>query len=661
MTRINARRATNPDARSQASNKVINRPGISLPFRSKLKLPVNMPPDQVEVFPPTKQPGNNMVINSEQMDEPVRSPLSPAACSSPKLPPTQAVLPCPSNGETKPPSKMVSKTVQQPIKKAVVSKRVTSASTCSPLLLTIPVPLTRSVPISSTRATVSRKAGKEPEPPVPVAAKRHTIKTSVVSTSPAGNKRTHGTIGGAQHPVIAEERAPKCSADARQLAPLQVRSSKFPGGMGEEQRAAYVANKIDKEEATHCLPKSTVVLTSPIPPSPQTPPIPSPEPSVVPTPLIPVESTSATETVAEQRANDVVSKDKTNVSKHSPEDSTPVPLSAHQTQTMPPCQDQDKASWPVKATPTRSSLRDIKIKKSKPLREDEGLYLSCMATYIRERMDRRSSAGDTFVPRARKDPPDKPLDSDARQYNQGIVSEHTMSVIARSQNDLATFAQPVSEPDSGLSSTSASPASPNNDLIVNKINCWPAPNSIHLPIVKTWEGEDEPLVEAARVRERSDEHFPKNSELVHRVPEDFRPPDAANVLQQWLGQEAISSEDSSIFLCSPESAVALAPLTPTLTLVDPPLAYSHLHTSLELEPRCKKPPDKEAGSGWLSYAVNGKTQPSTLGCSPLRWIAPMPSAIPPACKEWAETCRILNVELGWRAHCKPPNALDLVR
>ena len=52
--RINACQATNPDAHSQASNKVINSPGVSLPFWSKLKLPVNMPPDQVEVFPPTK-------------------------------------------------------------------------------------------------------------------------------------------------------------------------------------------------------------------------------------------------------------------------------------------------------------------------------------------------------------------------------------------------------------------------------------------------------------------------------------------------------------------------------------------------------------------------------------------------------------------------------
>ena len=233
--------------------------------------------------------------------------------------------------------------------------------------------------------------------------------------------------------------------------------------------------------------------------------------------------------------------------------------------------------------------------------------------------------------------------------------ERVYTAVSEDRESLLTPCSPQAKPYDPWASVA--PASPNNDLIVNKINCRPAPNSIRLPIVKTREGEDELLVEAARVHERSDERFPKNSELMHRVPEDFRPPDAANVLQQWLGQEAISSEDSSIFLCSLESTVALAPLA----LVDPPPVYSHLHTSLELEPRRKKPPDKEAGSGRLSYAINGKAQLSTLGCSPLHWIAPMPPAIPPACKEWAETCSILNVELGWRARCKPPNALDPVR
>ena len=553
-----------------------------------------------------------------------------------------------------------------------------------------------------------------------MAAKQRTVKTSVVSTSPAGNKRTHGTIGGAQHPVIAEERAPKRSADARQLAPLQVRSSKFPGGMGEERRAAYVTNKIDKEEATHCLPKSTVVLTSPIPPSLRTPPIPSPEPSVVPMPLIPVsppvlhrlfdESTSAVETVAEQRANDIVSKDKTNVSEHSPEDSMPIPLSAHQAQTMPPCQDQDKASLPVEVTPTRSSLRDIKVKKSKPSREDEGLYLSRVATYIHERMDRRSSASDTFIPRARKDPPDKPVETDARQIGQDIVSVNTTSVALHSPDNLATFELLIPESEPSPPSTSVSPASPNNDLISKEdqlivmqtrynnetykveiethecrrvlddvnggneasgtrlhkvknedvkplhsyagpVTHQPAPMDTSPPIVKTQGGEDE-LLEAAEV------HCPKDWELARRVPEHSEPHDTAINLCQWPSQEPISNEDLSVFLHSLEPTAALMLPMPAATQVSPPPARLLLWPRMELESQRRKPPDQEEGSRRLPYIVSERLQTSVIKHSPSHGTVLMLPNIPSTHQGWAETHCLPNVELAWRACSKPPDTLD---
>ena len=121
--------------------------------------------------------------------------------------------------------------------------------------------------------------------------------------------------------------------------------------MGEERHTAYVANETKAEKTTSCLPESVAVLTSTIPPSLQTPPIPSIEPLVVLTPLIP--------TTTEQRANDVVSRNKkTSASERLPEDSAtemlPIPPSAHQTQSTPAtpvqamslCQPQDKASLP---------------------------------------------------------------------------------------------------------------------------------------------------------------------------------------------------------------------------------------------------------------------------------------------------------------------------
>ena len=41
--------------------------------------------------------------------------------------------------------------------------------------------------------------------------------------------------------------------------------------------------------------------------------------------------------------------------------------------------------------------------------------------------------------------------------------------------------------------------------------------------------------------------------------------------------------------------------------------------------------------------------------SPIYGIAPTPFAVPPARQEWAETRLLLNVEIIWRTHRKPPN------
>ena len=166
----------------------------------------------------------------------------------------------------------------------------------------------------------------------------------------------------------------------------------------------------------------------------------------------------------------------------------------------------------------------------------------------------------------------------------------------------------MSEPDSGLSSTSVSPTSPNNDLIVNKINRRPAPNSVSLPIVKIREGEDKLLVEAA------EDCFPMDLEQAHRVLENFKPPDAVNVQFQWHGQEAISSEDTSVRLHSQEPKVALTPLMPTHTPVKTLPAHSHLRSRQELEFRLRwKPPDTGEDSSWHAYrAVNDRPQLSAI-------------------------------------------------
>ena len=200
-----------------------------------------------------------MVVNSEQMDESICSPLFPAIRSSPKAPSAisaQATPSRPSRNEYRPTIRAMSESLQ-PIKKAVVSKRMMSAASCLPSLPTILVPSTCSTPISSTRSNVSCKAGIEPKPPVQMATKRRIFRTSVVSTSSKSNTGAHRVAESVGHFANAEECAPKRSANAQQLAPPQVQSSKIPGGMGEERCTAYVTVKINEEKATNHLPKAS--------------------------------------------------------------------------------------------------------------------------------------------------------------------------------------------------------------------------------------------------------------------------------------------------------------------------------------------------------------------------------------------------------------------
>ena len=123
--RINTRQATDPGTCLLTLNIAVHRPGVSLPFQSECRWSsANEPPVQAEALMSTKRPADKTVVSKRQTGTAMCSPLSPAIHSLPKPPPMQAVLPHPSNGEMKsPPSKMVSKTIQQPIKKAVISKR----------------------------------------------------------------------------------------------------------------------------------------------------------------------------------------------------------------------------------------------------------------------------------------------------------------------------------------------------------------------------------------------------------------------------------------------------------------------------------------------------------------------------------------------------------
>ena len=176
----------------------------------------------------------------------------------------------------------------------------------------------------------------------------------------------------------------------------------------------------------------------------------------------------------------------------------------------------------------------------------------------------------------------------------------------------------------------------------------------------------------------SDECFPKEVELAQRVPEDFKPPNRADVQLKWPSQEAISNEGLNVLPHSRESAAALMPHTSTP--VSPSLAYSHLRSSLELESwlRWKPPDNKEDTKGHAYHAVNDRLQLSARRHLPQHratYVLPVtksslayfaqaiPSrrlSFPPDRRvcilpAWASAHRSLSIEFAWRAHYKPPN------
>ena len=117
----------------------------------------------------------------------------------------------------------------------------------------------------------------------------------------------------------------------------------------------------------------------------------------------------------------------------------------------------------------------------------------------------------------------------------------------------------------------------------------------------------------------------------------------------------------STLLCSPESPVALMPPT----LADPLPAYSLPRSSLELEFRLRwKPPDcgKES-KRHACHAVNNRPQPSAMEHLPPPGTAFRLSVLRSSLAYIAQanSPRLLNVEVIWRARCKPPNATGTIQ
>jgi hypothetical protein len=158
-----------------------------------------------------------------------------------------------------------------------------------------------------------------------------------------------------------------------------------------------------------------------------------------------LDNKSILKATSQQHDRDVSKEEQVKINKYLPEakaaPALPITSLVSSTGDSAPHQSPDELGPPSEAAFQRT-----------PWKEGEGGQLERAAAYIRERMSRRTLSCDAFVPRARRDPPDKTVDSDARQNGQEIVSVNRTSVDLHSPDDLATFALLVPKPDSNLPS-----------------------------------------------------------------------------------------------------------------------------------------------------------------------------------------------------------------
>ena len=232
-------------------------------------------------------------------------------------------------------------------------------------------------------------------------------------------------------PEEGQKHSFECSNTKQGLAIEQAQNFLLPDIMGEKRRACdTVINKINNVAMTPSSPEALVAISSlPIPPAASVP------QAVVPcfTPDEPMSTPMA----KQQGLDIVVSKDEeTNTEKLLPEAKVAPTLPIHS-----PALHQllDKALqcigiaqrqsdlYIVNTQPMSSDVRSLKIetarKQSEVIKnhslEGKGIYLSHATAYIRERMNRHTSACNAFIPRAQREPPDK--DGRPCQYE---YSEH---------------------------------------------------------------------------------------------------------------------------------------------------------------------------------------------------------------------------------------------
>ena len=304
---------------------------------------------------------------------------------------------------------------------------------------------------------------------------------------------------------------------------------------------------------------------------------------------------------------------------------------------------------------------------------------------------RHSPDYDMFVPRARQGPPDSSVGADTRQPGQKVANERTSHVALRSPYTIAVFMPYMTKPDFPLASVSPTvddayetemkfsrhtldAADEGNELDAIRslevghedtgalyshaepVICQPVPNDVDtgIPVVKAQGGEDGALIEADEV------HSPKDMELAPRVPDNSRLSNTTDAQSSWPSQEAVSDEGVSEPLRSPESTMTFT--LPTSMPIIPLPVHSCLRPSLVLDCRLRwKPPDRGEETRRLAwYVISKMLETSAVPHLPKSSTALAPFPTSPAFPQARRRC-LRSLELIWRIHCKPPNAMDTFR
>ena len=177
MASVDTHLARKPSKPSLAPRKAVDQSSVSSPIHSET---VITPPIHMKVSSPTRRSGEETVISKEGTSTCMCSSSSSASLPLPKLPPTipkQAILPHPSNDETKMPSLMASKTICQPVKKVDINNKQTSMNSCLLVpAVTIKLPSTaaykQAAPSHSSREELKPPLQVAPESLCPIVSKR---------------------------------------------------------------------------------------------------------------------------------------------------------------------------------------------------------------------------------------------------------------------------------------------------------------------------------------------------------------------------------------------------------------------------------------------------------------------------------------------------------